>query len=296
MAKKKLDFGLILSLGLIIAVGGYWFVKELPVEGIEYYIDILGEKLVSLVPKEKEKQEVAQIYSEFREKVKEKKIKPEEVEQFAAAVINLSNTNDTLSFAEAQQLIEAALSDIPIVPEIHESTGSVEPKPEEWESLSKRLSTVHQLDEHLKAQQAQKAEPPVLAYRVDENLNVIIDSKVRPELEKEDMLRKLEEEDRLIWMDNMEEHLNKSLERLEMRLQALSKNKAIKESVIKAKVLTPPQIEKYVDILDSLNLGSIIPWDSIEAEVRHDLEEKRKEIKRAKAAVQSKQKVHENSH
>ena len=34
--KNKKDYGLILSLGIIIAVASYWFVKKMPTDGVEY--------------------------------------------------------------------------------------------------------------------------------------------------------------------------------------------------------------------------------------------------------------------
>ena len=294
MAKKKIDFGLILSLGLLIAVGGYWFVKELPVDGIEYYVDLLGEKLVRLVPKEKEKQEVAQIYADFSNKVKEKKIKPENIEQIAAAIINLSNTNDTLSLAEAEKLMQMAAEDISAPSKVPNIANLPETTAQEWENLNKRLSSVHQLDRQLKEHEVKISDASTIKYRVDKDLNVIIDTRVRPELEKEEVFRRLEKEKRLIWMDNMDEQLNKSLERLELQLQTLSKNKAINEDLIKAMVLTQPYIEQADVFVDSLIRITNINWDSIESKVRLELEEKRNKIQRAKASVQSEQKDQKN--
>jgi len=66
MAQKKRDFGLILSLGLIIVVASYWFVKEVPMDGVEHYVDLLGDKLMALIPEEQAKQEMAAIYDEFK--------------------------------------------------------------------------------------------------------------------------------------------------------------------------------------------------------------------------------------
>ena len=285
MGQKKRDYGLILSLGLIIAVGSYWLIKELPVDGIEYYVEFLGEKLVNLVPKEQEKQEVAQIYEDFKNKVREKKIKPENVEQIAAAIINLSNTNDTLSLAEAEKLMQMALIEIPLPSDAPEIVDHPEPTPEEWEDLNERLSTVYKLDERLTDQEIISKKTPAIKYRVDENLNIIIDSKVRPDLENEEVLLRLEEDKRLIWMDNMEEELNKSLVRLELQLQVLSKNREINESLLKAKILTHPESGEVVIVSDSLELVTIVHWDSLENQVRHEMKQKRKEIERAKASA-----------
>ena len=108
---------------------------------------------------------------------------------------------------------------------------------------------------------------------------------MRPDLENEEVLLRLEEDKRLIWMDNMEEELNKSLVRLELQLQVLSKNREINESLLKAKILTHHESGEVVLVSDSLELLTIIHWDSVENEVRHELEEKKKEIQRAKTSA-----------
>ena len=150
MAQKKRDIGLILSLGLIIVVAGYWFVKEVPMDGVEHYVDLLGDKLVSLIPKEEDKKEVAAIYEQFRTQVKEKKVKPEDVEQVASAIINLSNASDSLSRDEAEALLRVAVPAIAVdsIGLVH--VPDVEASPEEWEELHKRLSGVYQIQESLK--------------------------------------------------------------------------------------------------------------------------------------------------
>lgn len=174
MKQKKRDFGLILSLGLIIAIGSYWFVKEMPVTGIDYYIDYLGEKLMRMVPQERDKIELAAVYDEFRNRVKDKNIDPKDVKQVAAAIINLSNSTDTLTLKQAESLLNVALREFAVDSAIIFSPEGSEPDKEKWEELNERLSAVKELEEKL-------IESPVVAlrgpgYRVDENLKIIIDT------------------------------------------------------------------------------------------------------------------------
>lgn len=174
MKQKKRDFGLILSLGLIIAIGSYWFVKEMPVTGIDYYIDYLGEKLMRMVPQERDKIELAAVYDEFRNRVKDKNIDPKDVKQVAAAIINLSNSSDTLSLEQAESLLNIALGVLPVDSTVAFPVPEFEQELDRWEELNEQLRAVKELEEKL-------IESPVVAprepgYRVDENLKIIIDT------------------------------------------------------------------------------------------------------------------------
>jgi hypothetical protein len=272
MAQKKRDFGLILSLGLIIAIGSYWFVKEVPMDGVEHYVDLLGDKLIKLIPKEQEKQELAAIYDEFKVKVKEKKVSPENVEQVASAIINLSNVSDSLTLSEAEALIRIAISDIPVENQGLIHIPDVEATPEEWEDLNDRLSSVYQLEEHLSDHVDVVPERPMLQYRVDEKLNIIIDSRVRADLKREELLEKLEEEKRVFWTDSVSENMEKNLQKLEIELEALSEDLEIQHNLLKLKILNHPVGENVIISIDSLDLISIVNWDSIEGEVAKEIE------------------------
>jgi hypothetical protein len=268
MKLKNLNFGLILSLGLLIAVGSYWFVKKVPVEGIEFYIDQMGEKLMALVPQEQEKQDLALKYDQFKEKVREKKVDPEKVEQMAAVIINLSNAKDTLSLIEAESLIDLA---IPILrgeePLLH-----IEPVPEDWIELNDRLNGVYEFEEQLREKKLTLPREPEITYRVDEDLNVIIDSRMRPELEDEKVLKKLEIENRIIWIDNMEEKLEKNLIQLKARAKLLLKDEKLHKNLLELKIITHQAAGRAILALDSMETIIEIDFDSLEKNIRMDFE------------------------
>ncbi len=268
--KPKRDYGLILSLGIIIAVASYWFVKEMPKDGVGFYLDALGEKLMAMVPQDDEKEALAAVYDNFKEKVKEKKIKPENVERVAAAIINLSNSKDTLSTIEAEALIEIAISSI--VPPSSPAGDAPKPSPQEWERLNERLGAVHDLDKKLREKRVIINRTPDMEYRVDEQLNVIIDSRVREKLEKEEVLHRLEEQKRIVWIDNMAESLQKDLEKIEVELEAIGHEDDARKNMLKLKILAQPMIEKGMMIIDSLNIITVINWDSLENEIVQGLE------------------------
>ena len=273
MAQKKRDFGLILSLGIIIAVASYWFVKEVPMDGVEHYVDLLGDKLMVLIPEDQEKQEMAAIYNEFRTKVKEKKIRPEEVEQVAAAIFNLSNTGDSLSLSEAEDLIRIAIKHVPT-----DSFGlihvpDVEASPEEWEELSDRLSRVYRIEEQLRDHVVVAPKRPLPHYRVDKKLNIIIDNRVKADIKKDQLLKQLEEEKQVFWKDSVAEKMEKELQSLEIKLEALSEDMAIKHNMLKMKIMNHPVGEDLVFTIDSLDLVTILNFDSLEKEMSKKIEQ-----------------------
>lgn len=276
--KPKRDYGLILSLGIIISVGSYWFVKEMPTNGIEFYLDALGDKLTAMVPQDNEKEALAAVYDDFKEKVKDKKIKPEKVEKMAAAIINLSNSKDTLNISETEALIEIASTSIgePSSPEILYE----KPSTEDWERLNERLGAVHELDEKLREQNIIINREPEMAYRVDENLNVILDSRVRKTLEKEKVLHRLEKQESIVWIDNMAESFKEDLKRIEIEMEALGEEHDARKSMLKLRILTQPIIEKGMMIIDSLNITTIINWDSLEGEIVRGIESEHEDKER----------------
>jgi hypothetical protein len=267
MKIKNLNFGLILSLGLLIAIGSYWFVKKVPVDGIEFYIDLMGEKLMTLVQKEQEKEDLALKYDQFKEKVREKKVDPEKVEQMAAAIINLSNAKDTLSLIEAESLIEIA---VPIL-QGEEPLLHVEPEPEEWIELNDRLNRVYELEEQLKERELMLPRESAISYRVDEDLNVIIDSRVRETLEEEEVLKKLEIEHRIVWIDSMEEKLEENLIQLNARVKALHNDEALHNNLLELKIITHQAAGRAILALDSLETLFEIDLDSLENNIHMNI-------------------------
>jgi hypothetical protein len=271
MAKKR-DYGLILSLGILIAAGSYWIVKELPTEKFDYYLDLLGQRLVELVPAQNDKEQLSAKYDQLKDRVKEKEIEPENLEKMAAAIINLSNARDTLSLKEAELLIEIALDSVAEVENNRDKLIEADLSPEKWENLHNRLGIIDELDKKLEHDPVISGPRPDRNYRVDNRLNIIIDSRERKKLENEEFIRKLEEEKRVVWMHDMVENLKKDLQTMEKEL-AQKKNIYTKDIDLKQlKVLVQPVIDRGIMIIDSLKIVSDISWDSLEKKVEDELE------------------------
>ena len=222
--------------------------------------------------KEQEKQELAAIYDEFKNKVKEKKVRPENIEQVASAIINLSNMSDSVTFAEAEAIIRIAIPEIPVDSHGIIKIPDIEATSEEWEALNDRLSSVYKLEELLHQQVGVIPERPMPRYRIDKKLNIIIDSREKADLKREDLLKKLEEEKRLFWRDSVSEGMEKDLHELEIELKTLSEEMEIQHHLLKLKVLTHPITEGFTIAIDALDLITLANWDSLEDVVTKEIE------------------------
>jgi hypothetical protein len=269
---KKRDFGLVICLGILIAAGSYWFVKELPTDSMEYYMDYLGERLVNLVPKKGEKESLNIKYDQLKTLVKEKEIEPENIEKMAAAIINLSNAQDTLSLKQAESLIAIAGASLSDGKQESGEKQKIEPLPEKWENLNARLGTIQELDKKLREKPVISGQHPGRNYRVDSRLNIIIDSRERQNLENEAFIRQLEEEKRLVWMHDMAENLKKELQKLETDLAEKNKEHLENLDLMELKELAQPVIDRGIMIIDSLGIISEINWDSLGRRVEEEIE------------------------
>jgi len=193
LIKKARELGFSIILIFLIAVGIYWIMEQLQKDYLDQYINILGDKLLAMVPESSEKEALTDLFGQFRTQVEKKEISPEQVEKVAQDIYNLSNISDSISFAEASALIR--------VPELEKVP---EPTPDDykrWRKLERRLETVYKFEE--KAKHIDE-----LHYQVDGELNIIVDSKIKPLLSKEQNLQigveleNLEKNNALIWMNS----------------------------------------------------------------------------------------------
>ena len=109
--------------------------------------------------------------------------------------------------------------------------------PEEWEELNDRLSSVYRVEEKLKDHVIVAPETPMPQYRVDDKLNIIIDSRIKTDLKMEQLLKELEEDERVFWKDSVAEKMEEELHSIEIKLQTLSEDMKIKHNILKMKIM-----------------------------------------------------------
>ena len=270
MKIKGKDTGLILSLVFIIAVGAYWLMLDLRNNNFDQYLSLLGEKLLAMIPESSEKRTIENMFTDFKQDVKEKKITPEQVEQVAAGIMNITNMSDTVSVDEAQAILDIA-GDIK-----HPNASVSGPMPVEnsvdemkWKKMQERLKSMYLFNEELKKRMQKIDEEPYLLYNVGNELQVIIDSKIKSDslLQRDSILvnemRQLEKDKLIIWHDNFEKEIQDKLKDVEKKMKLINKNsKAL--DLARIKILGNLEIINSIDGLDSLKIKADINFDSLE--------------------------------
>ena len=176
---------------LIISVAIYltfYAEEEVKQNVLEYSLDLMGEKLLALVPDGTEKNKLTELYQDFKERASKGNVAPQQIESMAANILNTSNTETELTPQQAEGILRSALLAPTPIPEFpYIEPGSEEeppqlasvPKPERLQFVGKRVKTMFELNEkvyiaiktnavkhHEKARQ--------IHYRVKNGLNIIM--------------------------------------------------------------------------------------------------------------------------
>jgi len=228
--KKRVDYPFLLVLIFVIAIGGYWIVQEIRSQNLDPFLDFLGDKLIAMLPQEKDKQKVQTLYNEFKENVKDNKIAPEEVEEFAAEILNLHNLPDSLTAHQAEELLASVLPRPDRMPtpiekqdrETREILPQVERK--KWRALSDKLGTISEFENKLQEENLIKK----FQYRIDKGLQIIVDARSKDELmkakEKELIvtLENLEKDNLLIWSEDLAKDFQNRLDSISVVIDTYS--------------------------------------------------------------------------
>jgi hypothetical protein len=269
MKKNMNNIMLSLSLIFIFSISIYFIVQWIRSENINHYLDLLGNKLLAMVPENKKKDEVAQMYDKFKQQVEEKKVAPEKVEKVAVEILNLKNREDSLSLHQVEKAMQMALN-IPkgVDPEVlkHgglESGDAVTPLPpneRKWRDLRDRLKNAYIFEENLKKHQRERDIHDRLFFQYDSNLQIIIDSRLRQELLHGvdqaliESIKELEKQKVLVWRDNYEQLLEKKMQALNDSLKKIELNLT--------KIPIPIPVKVGILGIDSLNIKIKLSPDS----------------------------------
>lgn len=277
--------------GIIVFIGIgliplYQRFVEPQIDNINRYAEMLGGQLLSMVPESKGKEDLAQSYNEFMEKVKNREIEPERVEKVAAGILNASSTNQTLSPEEAEAILAVAL----YVPEADSTTTviNVNPPPkaprpvQEWAEAGERVKYAFDFQEKVKEKHKSMPEaapiPRIMNFQFSDGLKIVIDSNIKSELKSKDLeeiaieVERLEAENLVKWeedyLENMEirfKKLEKSLEKMRLELE----NQTLQPEDITVHAI---QAVKSLEIIDSLGIPIPVNIDSIIMNVEKELQ------------------------
>ncbi len=199
MIKKIREMSFTIVVIFLVAIGIYWIMEQLQKDYMDQYINILGEKLMSMVPEASEKEELRSSFNQFKTKFEENEIPPEEVERIVAKVYNLYNFNDSLSFAEANALIR--VPEVQVIPDLPRDDNR-------WRDLEQKLSNVYRFD-----QKNQMDRDAKIKFQVDKDLNILVDDSIKNALNEgryEHLIIEMEhlEKNRaVIWVNSLDSNL-----------------------------------------------------------------------------------------
>ncbi len=283
--------------GVIVFIGVglipiYQRFVEPRIDHINQYAELLGEKLLAMVPEGSEKETLANDYQEFLEKVKNREVEPEKVERVAANILNATNANKTLTPKQAEAVLKTAF----IIPEVDsfETVIKVKPVPEakvfeKWAEAGERLKYAFEFQTKLQEEHRQKAHehpplPKVMQFRFDDGLKIIVDDQLKTELTEQDFqevavyIEELEKQKILEWEKNFEKNFESRMKKMETSLEKMQRE--IEASEFEIQSLTALEALKSIQILDSIGISIPVNLDSILREV--EIELKKVEVEESK--------------
>jgi|GEM_PF-1300509 len=260
MGRILRNIGFFLLVGVITLIIFLLVVQDQQVKNnvLDYTLNVLGGKLLAMVPEGTGKELVRERYESFVNQVKNREVTPAQVEQVAANILNASNVDHKMSPEEAV-LILSVEAPVPIDSAVelafYQSTDKKLPAPpsppgttryhikaevRDWRKMEKRLGSIIRLNENLQKaiEKGAKRAPQIqhqIQYHFDTGLRLAIDTNIKNILDSADFknlskdLQLLEQEKLLIWQEGLAEALSKNLENLSQRLQALEELKHLEQ-------------------------------------------------------------------
>ena len=250
--------------------------EEVKQSVLEYSLDLMGEKLLALVPDGTEKNKLTELYQDFKERATKGNVAPQQIESMAANILNTSNTETALTPQQAEGILRSAMlaptpiSELPFI-----ELGSGEPpqlarapKPERLQFVGKRVKTMFELNEkiyivikkntlkyHEKARQ--------IHYRVKDGLNIIMDVSLRSHLDEEEFknlaeqLKALEQDRVLKWEKDLSVALEKEMAALQNFLDELKEQKSF-EILKELESLKSLEHLKHIPVIDPDSIRKVV--------------------------------------
>ena len=288
MRESFRKIGFVLA-ALVISVAVYltfYAEEEVKQSVLEYSLDLMGEKLLALVPDGTEKNKLNELYQSFKERATKGNVAPQQIESMAANILNTSNAETELTPQQAEGILRSAmLAPTPMseLPYIELGSGETPQlasvsKPEILQFVGKRVKTMFELNEkvyiaiktnalkhHEKARQ--------IHYRVTNGLNIIMDVSLRSHLEEEEFknlaeqLKALEQDRVLKWEKDLSVALEKEMAALQNFLDELKEQKSF-EILKELESLKSLEHLKHIPVIDPDSIRKVVEMSLREAGIR----------------------------
>ncbi|HEX9974681.1 MAG TPA: hypothetical protein VGD14_21635, partial [bacterium] len=256
MSKALKNIGFFLVTIVLTAVI-FWLVfvdKESKQDVLEYSLGLLGEKLMAMVPDSEEKQPVQALYDDFVAKAKNQEVEPDKIENIAATILNLSNSDSVVTPQEAEAIIRFSLAEPVKIEQVYPESVSVglterEPRfvmvapppppkgskkvsPEQWILVGERIKTAYDFNsQYQKAMQEyhKKMHDPKLQmqFKVEDGLQIAMDTNLKQQLDQKRYhrlhkeMQELEKKQIIVWRKNFGQEMQKELEKRQQEIESL---------------------------------------------------------------------------
>jgi hypothetical protein len=212
-------------------------------------LDFIGGKLNAMVAESPDKKTATAAYEDFKKQVLEHKVPPEQVENIAANILNLSNSGVVLSSSEAEEMLQASFTihvekgldedSLAIMVEeigVPEMSIYSQPRttvtPDDLEKLNTRLSSIYAFETKMGDVMKDRKQSGVdfrrnMYYDSKNGLRLVVDPKSKVRTIKGEIaeieigLKNLESEELLVYNENLKIELENEKKKLEQELQLI---------------------------------------------------------------------------
>lgn len=298
---KKIGFFLVTIAITAVIVWALFLDKESQQDTLSYSLNLLGDRLMAMVPESNDKASVQELYDKFVTQAKQQEVPPEKIETVAANILNVSNMEQEITSEQAKALLEVSLSN-PVKIE-RGATDSIEiqvmaktspvivipPPPEkvkaqvgDYQKLGDRLVVVCESNKEMREamrEYAKNMKAHQMHYRIDKDLRLIMDEKFKERLKEKKFRRlskQLQEAERkkiIVWHKDFSEKFQKDMERLKVELESLEKLKQLEqlEKLEQLKNLEALKSLQSLKSLEALKYVPVVNSDSIRIIVEKEL-------------------------
>jgi hypothetical protein len=199
-------------------------------------LNLMGEKLLAMVPEGDKKGKLADLYADFKERAQHGQVAPKQVESVAANILNMSNAEASLTPEQAEAVLRAAWIEPAPAPAPEPAVAIAEEPmrtpPEPFELVGKRVKTMFKFNEEMsRAIEHKVVQRHELAkrvhYHVQDGLKLALDTSLKLRLEEKEMqafaeeVRKLEYQRLSHWQEDLAIDLQHEMLKVKEELQSL---------------------------------------------------------------------------
>ncbi len=282
------------ALGILIISAGLYLVlysdKEVQQDVLEFSLNLMGDRLLAMVPEGADKNKLSELYEGFKQRAIKGIVASDKIENVAANILNVSNTETTLTSQQAEGILRSAMMapPPPILFARHVDPRPKEPLPhaerpesERREILGERVKIMFEFNEQMHEATKEHAKKHCeiakqIHYQVKDGLNLVVDASLKTHVDENELgnlaieFKHLEQAELLDWRVNLSKELKRESEEMKEELEAL--HESLKELHSQHLSEALEELESLKS-LENLEYIPVINADSIRKVVENSLRE-----------------------